>query len=191
VRSGNYGIRFSSTPSTKLYTNLVAWSGNSEVYASSSSVFGSATWENNLVWGANDHYLGVSDPTGSNGNLYVDPLFTDVDADDFTLTWGSKAIDLGQDLGALGLDTDIHRDSRLQGTGYDIGAYEFEGPTDDCDGTDDGDHSATACPVYVDADEAPGGNGDEATPYASIDYAMAYRGDLSSTAVPRCSTPTC
>jgi len=37
----------------------------------------------------------------------------------------SHAIDNGADLSATGLDTDICEVSRPQGSGYDIGAFEY------------------------------------------------------------------
>lgn len=52
----------------------------------------------------------------------VDPRFVDAAADDYHLLADSPAIDAGLD---MGVTTDLEGTLRPQGSGYDIGAYEF------------------------------------------------------------------
>ena len=65
------------------------------------------------------------------GNINAYPLFIDPDGpdnvagtedDDLHLTKGSPCIDTGTSSGAP--DTDLEGNSRTQGAGYDMGAYE-------------------------------------------------------------------
>ncbi len=60
------------------------------------------------------------------GGLWEDPLF--VSATDFHLQSGSPCIDKGADLSGT-VDDDYDGVSRPQGVAYDIGAYEYEGPS--------------------------------------------------------------
>ena len=59
------------------------------------------------------------------GNIDADPLFTDAANGDYSLTAGSSCIDAGTADGAP--DTDILGIARPQGSGYDMGAYEYAG----------------------------------------------------------------
>ena len=59
----------------------------------------------NNVWGnpnyANGNYIGyISDQTGYNGNISVDPLFCNADLDDYSVDAGSPV--LSQDCGVMG-----------------------------------------------------------------------------------------
>ena len=63
------------------------------------------------VWGhEGGNFEGVDDPTGSNGNISEDPMFTDAEGGDFSLLPSSPCIDSGQ-----GQDSD--------GSQADMGAY--------------------------------------------------------------------
>ncbi|MGB1129519.1 MAG: choice-of-anchor Q domain-containing protein [Haloferula sp.] len=85
-------------------------------------------WENNLIHGSTAPYYGMPDPTGTNGNLSADPLFTNSAGNDFTLQPGSPAIDAGTNMSAPLLD--LNGTSRpVDGDGdtvavSDIGAFE-------------------------------------------------------------------
>ncbi|MBS1547132.1 MAG: T9SS type A sorting domain-containing protein [Bacteroidetes bacterium] len=57
------------------------------------------------------------------GNSLGDPLFMDPANEDFSLAAGSPCIDAGATLSYV--TTDLSGTSRPEGTGYDIGAYEF------------------------------------------------------------------
>lgn len=58
------------------------------------------------------------------GNINADPLF--VGGGDYRLTANSPCIDVGEDLSATGLVTDLDGNVRPYGYSYDIGAYEFD-----------------------------------------------------------------
>ncbi len=57
------------------------------------------------------------------GNIDSDPLFADVSVGDFRLQAASLCIDTGTDVNAP--DDDIRGIPRPQGSGYDMGAYEY------------------------------------------------------------------
>jgi hypothetical protein len=74
------------------------------------------TWAYNDVYGTDDAFDGMDDPTGSNGNLDQDPAFTDASGGDFSLDGGSPCIDAGA---PIGTDPD--------GSVSDMGAYGGDG----------------------------------------------------------------
>ncbi|MFH1463842.1 MAG: right-handed parallel beta-helix repeat-containing protein [Pseudomonadota bacterium] len=156
--------------------NIVYSSGSYDVYSSvtTSNPFSSVYWYNNDVYGGSG-YNGNSQ-TATHGNIAQNPRFTDAAGDDFSLAWGSLCIDTGLSSATWGLTGDYDGEARAQGPLEDMGAFEYAGPTDDCDGIDDGSQCALSCPVYVDPTVSPGGNGDAADPYHMIRYAQAYRG---------------
>lgn len=81
------------------------------------------TLEYNDVWGHTTEYSG--DATPGTGSMSLDPLFVNPDADDYTLQFGSPALDAGTD---LGYTIDLLGDSRPQGGGYAMGTYETPTP---------------------------------------------------------------
>jgi hypothetical protein len=82
------------------------------------------TWDHNLVYGNTTDYSGISDQTGSSGNLRADPLFVGSATNDFHLSAGSAAIAAGSDFNAPHIDFD--GDGRPTGE-VDIGAFQYEG----------------------------------------------------------------
>ncbi|HEY3266974.1 MAG TPA: choice-of-anchor Q domain-containing protein [Armatimonadota bacterium] len=68
--------------------------------------------------------LGVTDPTGTNGNIAADPKFANAVANDFHITEGSPCIDAGDPLLAIGAE-DMDGQPRVAGGGVDIGADEY------------------------------------------------------------------
>ena len=81
------------------------------------------TWKNNDVFGSATSYEGISDLTGTHGNISADPRI--LSANNFHLQSGSPVIDAG-DSSAFGLpSTDFEGFPRIQGSAVDMGVYEF------------------------------------------------------------------
>jgi hypothetical protein len=109
-----------------------------QVYGGNLSVE-NCLFSNNTENGASEDYNQLRNTAGSlsisnclfdtlnsyayNNNVAGDPLFTDAAGSDFSLQAGSPAIDAGTSEGAP--DIDILGVTRPQGTGIDIGAYEY------------------------------------------------------------------
>ena len=89
-------------------------------------VFGNAT---SLV--ENTNYLGIPDPTGSDGNLSLDPQLADVLGDDFRPRPGSPVIDAGSDADVVS-EQDLDGDARIAdgdgagGAAVEMGAQELQ-----------------------------------------------------------------
>ena len=89
------------------------------------------TFTNNLLFSNTTNYDGITDQTGSNGNLLGNPLFAG--PGDYRLTPGSPAIDAGTALQAplsdfLGVPRPL--DGNGDGIpGFDIGAFELPEPS--------------------------------------------------------------
>jgi len=81
-----------------------------------------ATEDYNLFYGNVTNTVGVTMGTHS---LIGDPRFIDPAHSDYHLAFGSAAIDRGVD---AGIYTDLDGNTRPQGAGFDIGAYEYQGP---------------------------------------------------------------
>ena len=93
------------------------------------------TWKNNLVFGNGTNYSGISDETGSSGNISVDPVFVNTTGADFHLQANSPAIDAGDNAApSLSVKDFDGNDRILDGNGdciatVDMGAYEFARPS--------------------------------------------------------------
>ena len=75
----------------------------------------------NLVWGNSTDY--VNDASASSSDISSDPLFENPNEGDYSISSTSPCIDAGS--ATWGVATDIHGESRPQGSGYDIGNDEF------------------------------------------------------------------
>lgn len=107
-----------ATASTVLVNNIISvLSGES--YLAANSTGGMYSGSNNLFFGAG------SIPTFSSASKLGDPKFVTAGSN-FQLQAGSPAIDAGIN---TGFSRDKNQVSRPQGTGYDMGAYEFIGAT--------------------------------------------------------------
>jgi hypothetical protein len=110
-------------------TNVLVVANNLVVYNSSGIAAPSTapSFRHNLVFGnIRGNYEGVTDPTGTAGNLSVSPRLTGPYGDPH-LVAGSPAIDAGDDT-LVALDwTDLDGNDRRSGVRVDIGADEFDG----------------------------------------------------------------
>lgn len=100
-----------------------------------STVFGdetfNPTWENNLVFNNSINYDFISDQTGTNGNISVDPEFVDSPSGNYNLSLLSPAIDSGSNTVAELPMFDFNQNIRIfdEFCGdmpvVDMGAFEF------------------------------------------------------------------
>ena len=95
-------------------------------------------------------YTGMTDPTGSDGNVSVEPDFSFYDADIDSEYW-----DLHLDASSVLLDAGDPSVTDTDGTASDIGAYSGDGYSDDLDGDGlaDGWESAWGVGSYDDSDD--------------------------------------
>lgn len=80
----------------------------------------------NDVWNNKaGNYRGYMDWTGIEGNVSLDPAFTDAAADNYRLSIGSACVDAGEPNAAgLPLAVDLDGRPRLSGEAVDVGAFE-------------------------------------------------------------------
>jgi parallel beta-helix repeat protein len=136
------GIALSNTGSITLGNNIVTGNtasggGGIDNYSSNTAVINSDVWNNSP-----NNYAGMADPTGSDGNLSVDPMFINPALPDLRLQEMSSVVDAGTEQNAPNDDFDGQArplDGDADGTAkYDMGAYELRPFTDsDGDGLDD------------------------------------------------------
>jgi hypothetical protein len=89
---------------------------------------GPAVLLNNCVWGNTIvDYDGVADPTGTMGNISIDPLLGDYRYGSTHLQPDSPCVDAGTYTGVDPAWTDVDGEARVQGEGVDIGADESSG----------------------------------------------------------------
>jgi len=141
----NYGASFSygNSDNVQIYNNTIYNNGGSALGLGSNchgceSALTNAKVRNNIFYG--HPFDGVRLEGGTTGVTYSNnlcsslqngctvtgaPMFTNPGGFDFTLQAGSPAIDAGISLSTV--PTDFSGISRTQGTGYDIGAYEYQG----------------------------------------------------------------
>jgi len=82
--------------------------------------------KNNIINNSAVNTIGDLSGTSSNvisNNLLINPLFVNPGSGNFSLQSGSPAIDAGVILTEVA--SDIAGTPRPQGTGYDIGAFEY------------------------------------------------------------------
>ncbi|MGR3810947.1 choice-of-anchor Q domain-containing protein [Jiulongibacter sp. NS-SX5] len=76
---------------------------------------------NNLL----SDYTGAGFTSGTNGNTTGDPKFKNIASNDFSLKFGSAAINAGQNSFASSISHDLNSNHRVNAALIDIGAYEF------------------------------------------------------------------
>jgi hypothetical protein len=116
------GAMFIQSTGTLVANNLIA-SNSSGILVGSGP--GGLDSRNNCIFGNGAfNYSGIPDPTGTNGNLSVDPLLASTNGD-FHLTSGSPCIDAGDDSVVSRSWADLDGQVRIAGQHVDIGADEF------------------------------------------------------------------
>lgn len=101
-----------------LVNNIIATSGGSGYFTGSPS--GQVAVSSNNLW-----YSSGAAPSWDPNSLGGYPLFACFSRDDFSLHTGSPAIDHGSGMVSTEVVNDFDGIPRPQGSGYDIGAYEF------------------------------------------------------------------
>ncbi len=152
VGCGGYGIIISSGSNNQLHNNLVYSNGRGGFGGGIQVAYGcrnckiySNTVYNNNGYGididasstggvvrnnisTNNRSAGINNLASGtiiSNNMTSDPQFANPTGNDFRLQSGSGAIDIGLDLSSIGISVDITGVTRPQGSGFDIGAYEF------------------------------------------------------------------
>lgn len=147
------GVRFSNGTSTVvLVNNLVAMNTSGIFKETYGQPSGSTTLRNNCVYGNTGYdYSGLANPTGTNGNISVEPKLIAREFGDFHIRHDSPCANTGDDSSVQPGWTDMDGEARIQGAQVDIGADESDGVVRDpvravirvaTDG-DDGDSGAT------------------------------------------------
>lgn len=83
---------------------------------------------NDVIGNTSFDYRGTADPTGADGNIRQDPLFTDQANGNFHLTAASPCRDSGDDGEIAPGAADQDGNPRKVGTHVDLGAYEYPLP---------------------------------------------------------------
>ena len=126
TKGANLDIQF--TDNIRVTNNIIAFGkGSYGVYGYSNSLF---IFMYNDVWNnEGGNYVGMSDPTGIDGNISVDPVFVAPDVNDYHLQAVSPCINTGDPgdptFWVEPRDPDIDGQPRIIGGRIDIGADEF------------------------------------------------------------------
>jgi hypothetical protein len=122
---------FSGNSSGQFYYNNILFDNSIGLEVDFLSAGNYPNWANNLVFGGQTTYSGISDQTGLNGNISADPIFACPTNGDFHLLKISPCIDAGTNLLSLLPATDFDGNPRIiAGVSngapiVDMGAYEF------------------------------------------------------------------
>jgi hypothetical protein len=107
-----------------LVNNIIAFNASGLWSDSTSSV---AMRDNDVFGNVAFDFTGLSDPTGTSGNIRQDPLFVDRGTANLHLLPASPCVDAGDDTVVTAGQTDMHAVPRKAGAHVDIGAYETQG----------------------------------------------------------------
>lgn len=124
--AGGIGFVTVSGPPALLKNNIIA--DNDTGLGAESILVQSigALWQNNLVYGNKVNYSGMSDPTGTKGNISADPLFLDPAGNDYHLCPGSPAIGAGDQNSIYLPATDLDGNPRVLDGKIDMGPFESD-----------------------------------------------------------------
>lgn len=122
--AGEQGIYLGNQPAPALLrNNLIFGYRFAGVHVVPGSTAPTPTFEFNNIWDNQQNYRGFSDPTGTNGNLSIDPRLINPRGGDYRLSSSSPLIDEGTTEGAP--EVDHIGTIRPSGNGVDIGAFEY------------------------------------------------------------------
>jgi parallel beta-helix repeat protein len=119
--NGGIGIRGRHT---KIFNNTVYNNAGDGMHVGPGVV---AVIRNNIIYNNGRTIRNQSNDTTIDHNLTSDPLFVDPATNNFKLQAGSPAVDAGATLSEV--QDDYVNVARPQGSGYDIGAYEYTAST--------------------------------------------------------------
>ncbi len=141
-----WGMCISQLKDVKVYNNLfINMKTHGVGFRGTDAQPATGEVRNNIFYNARNCYFGIDNNQydGSNNLLFnsdpeqkykqesfpndivnADPLFTDIDNDDYSLHPNSPAVDQGTD---LGFAHDFAGNIRPSGNGFDIGPYEYKG----------------------------------------------------------------
>lgn len=117
-----HGVGYSGTdekPATGEVRNNIFYNARNCYFGIDTAKYGS----NNILF-RSDPYQKYSQDSFPNDFVNVDPLFTDIDNDDYSLHPNSPAVDNGT---SLDFSSDFAVNRRPVGKGWDIGPFEFQG----------------------------------------------------------------
>lgn len=123
INMKTHGVGFRGTeemPATGEVRNNIFYNGRNCYFGLDSNQMSGS---NNLLFYSDEHKK-YSQEKFPNDIVNVDPLFIDIDNDDYSLHPNSPAIDAGI---SLDFDRDYVGNSRLVGNGWDIGPFEHQG----------------------------------------------------------------
>jgi parallel beta-helix repeat protein len=125
--TGNSGGGISCTSATTIVNTLVAFNAQGITNSSSS---GPPSLRHNCVFGNPAHdFSGLPDPTGTDGNISVDPVLASVPYNNLHIQPTSPCVDAGDDTAIQPDWLDMDGQARVLGSGVDIGADESDGTT--------------------------------------------------------------
>jgi parallel beta-helix repeat protein len=131
---GGGGIALTYSGAMDVANNVIAWNEAAVGGGGVDEVSSSVTYSSNDVFqNLPGNFGGIVDPTGTGGNISVDPMFEDEASRDYRLRSYSPAIDAGVDSLApsedhLGIPRGIDGDADSVGRS-DMGAFENDGIT--------------------------------------------------------------
>lgn len=105
----------------KLYNSIVAHNSSGILCVSGTVELRTSDVCDNTAY----NFSGLTDPTGSNGNISLNPLFADRPGGDFRLAAASPCVDTGDDAFVKAGETDLDGKPRILGARVDMGCYEY------------------------------------------------------------------
>lgn len=132
LRSTNSTICYNESEGIAVFVGVLELV-NSIVAANEGGVIGylissKSLFRNNVIHNTYN-FSGLPDPSGTNGNINLDPRFVNPPYNDFHILTDSPCIDTGDDSVVAAGQTDLDGQPRIQGAHVDMGAYEFAART--------------------------------------------------------------